>query len=83
MMYSRKDIEDLLRLGMTFSCVDFTPDSVRTESRRERPQTHYERYLEYIENIAPMFSDFGDGWGGDPTPREMAMKLYPYDEWDG
>lgn len=55
----------------------FTPDPP------EREETRYDRYLQYIDSIKDLFNEFGDGWGGDDTPRRMAMKMYPYEEWDG
>lgn len=77
------DIQRLLRTGMTVCATDYVPPLVFTPEEPEKPETRYDRYMQFIDSIAPSFNDFGDGWGGDDTPRQMAMKLYPYDEWDG
>lgn len=81
-MMTDKDIEDLLVLGQIIrgsrQPLVFTPE------KPEQPKTRYERYLEYIKSITPLYDEFSaDGWGGDDTPRLMAMKLHPYEEWDG
>lgn len=49
----------------------------------EQPETRYDRYLKYLESIKSQFWEFGDGWGGDDTPRRMAMRMFPYEVWEG
>lgn len=61
----------------------FTQPPVFTPDPPEQPETRYDRYLKYIESIESQFWEFGDGWGGDDTPRRMAMKMFPYEEWEG
>jgi len=75
-MINPRDIQDMLEMGMSFNNVDFTPDS-----NREQPNARYDRYQRYIDNIEPLFSEFGDGWGGSTEARDMAMKVCPYEDW--
>lgn len=63
------------------------PPVMHRQTRHYEPTTDArskrEKYEEYIEKIAPTYSDLcSDGWGGSTESAEIAKRLHPFHEWD-